>query len=268
MSPDILQIAYGESHSGFSRCYKIVTCFWYIQGLTKLLKEFIWHCSQCLQLQIRRHRLYGFLQPIESPLVPFFTLTLDFILAFRLIKQGFNVIMPVICKFSKQVAFIKGADTWSVKQWVQAFLKQFNLIDWGLPGVLITDQDPKFLSKFWAELYTRLRIKLLYSTAYHLQTDGSSKCTNQIVKIVLQFFVHALKNHSLWPKILLCIQFILNNKSFLTVDKTSNKVAYGFFARSPLDLLLNPLFPNTSQACTNEANAISFVFANQKGHYN
>lgn len=107
---DILQIAYRESHPGFSYCYKIITRSWYIQGLTKLLMEFIRHCSQCLQLQTRRHRSYGSLQPIESPVVPFFTLTLDFVLAFPLIKHGFNAIMSVTCKISKRVTLIKGAD--------------------------------------------------------------------------------------------------------------------------------------------------------------
>ena len=45
---DILQIAYGEGQPGFSRCYEIVMQSWYIRGLTKLLKEFIRHCPQCL----------------------------------------------------------------------------------------------------------------------------------------------------------------------------------------------------------------------------
>lgn len=37
MAPDILAIAYGESHPGFSCCYKIISHSWYIRGLTKLL---------------------------------------------------------------------------------------------------------------------------------------------------------------------------------------------------------------------------------------
>lgn len=65
-----------------------------------------------------------------------------------------------------------------------------------------------------------------------------------------------------------CIQSIRNNTSFLTLDKTSNKIAYNFFLRRPLNLLSDPLFPNTFQARTNMANAISFAFVNQKVHYN
>ena len=117
VAPDVLQIANKEGHPGFSHCYEIVTRFWYIQGLTRLLREFIRHCPQCLQFQTRRHCPYGSLQPIESPQVPFFTLTLDVMLALPLTKQGFNTIMSVICKFSKRVTLIEGANTWSAEHW-------------------------------------------------------------------------------------------------------------------------------------------------------
>ena len=56
--------------------------------------------------------------------------------------------MLVTCKFSKRVTLIEGADTWSAERWAHAFLNRLNLIDWGLPGELITNRDPKFLSKF------------------------------------------------------------------------------------------------------------------------
>lgn len=148
VAPDMLGIAHNEGHPGFSRCYEIVSRSWYIRGLTKLLRSFIRYCPQYLALQTRRHPPYGSLQPIESPPVPFFTLTLDFVLALPLSKEGYNTIMLVTCKFSKRVTLVEGADIWSAEQWAHAFLKRLNLIDWGLPRELITDRDPKFLSKF------------------------------------------------------------------------------------------------------------------------
>ena len=167
VAPDILAVAHEEAHPGFSRCYEIISRSWYVRGLTKLLRAFIRHCPQCLALQTRRHTPYGSLQPIESPPVPFFTLTLDFVLALPLSKDKYNAIMSVTCQFSKSVTLIEGADMWSAEQWAHAFLNRLDLIDWGLPGELITDRDPKFLSKFWTALFTKLGVKLLYSTAYH-----------------------------------------------------------------------------------------------------
>lgn len=192
VAPDIPAIVYGEGHPGFSRCYEIITCSWFIRGLTKLLCSFICYCPQCLTLQTGRHLPYRSLQPIELPLFLIFTLTLDFVLVLLLSKEGFNAIMSVICKFSKQVTLVKGADTWLAKKWAHAFLKRLDLIDQGLPRELLTDWDPKFPSKFWTKLFTKLGVKLLYNTAYHLQTNGASERINQIVEIALQFFIHGI----------------------------------------------------------------------------
>lgn len=129
ITSNILAIVYGEGHLGFSRCYKIIARFWFIRGLTKLLRSFIQHCPQCLALQTRRHPLYGLLQPIESPPVFFFTLTLDFVLALLLNKEKFNAIMSLTCKFWKQVTLIPGANMWSAEDWAYAFFKRLDLID-------------------------------------------------------------------------------------------------------------------------------------------
>lgn len=113
-----------------------------------MLREFIRHCSEYLTLQTKGHPPYGSLQLIESPPIPFYTLTLDFILTLPLASRGFNALMSVICKFSKRIILIKEINNWSGEQWAHAFLKRLDLVDWGLPGELITDRDSKFLSKF------------------------------------------------------------------------------------------------------------------------
>lgn len=42
-----------------------------------------------------------------------------------------------------------------------------------------------------------LDIKLLYNTAYYLQTNKLSKQTNQIVKIALRFCIYTIEDLSL-----------------------------------------------------------------------
>lgn len=175
--------------------------------------------------------------------------------------------MSVTCKFSKQVTLIEGADTWSAEQLAHAFFNRLNLIDWGLLGELITNCNLKFLSKFWTALFTKLGVKLLYSTAYHLQTDGSSKRINQTVEIALQFFVYAMEHLFRWPEMLPRIQSLLNNTSSTSMGKTPNGVAYGFSPRRPLDLCSTVTQLDAYVARTKATNAISFALTNQKEHY-
>ena len=102
--------------------------------------------------------------------------------------------MSVTYKLSKRVTLVEGKDIWSAKDWAYALLQRLNMIDFGLPSEPITDKDPKFFSKFWKALFTKLGVKLLYSIAYHPQTDGSSKRINQTVEIALQFFIYVLED--------------------------------------------------------------------------
>ena len=43
---------------------------------------------------------------------------------------------------------------------------------YGLSSSLISERDPVFTSKFWAELMRRLDVRLRKSTAFYPQTDG------------------------------------------------------------------------------------------------
>lgn len=170
-------------------------------------------------------------------------------------------------KFSKKVTLIEGKDTWPAKEWAYIFLTRLDLVDWGLSGELITNCDPKFFCKFWTALFEKLGVKLLYSMAYHPQTDGSSERTNQTIKIVLQFFVYTLDNSGLWPQVLLRIWAIINNTSSSSTGKTPNEVAYDFSLCRPLDLLAALSIPDTLVTCTDVAKVVSFALLNQKVIY-
>lgn len=176
--------------------------------------------------------------------------------------------MLVTYKFLKQITLIEGINMWLTQEWAQTFFKQLDIINWNLPKELITNHNPTFFSKFWATLFFKLEIKLLYNTIYHLQTDGLSKRKNQIMGIAFCFFMQALENLSYWPKVLFYIQLILNNTFSLTKKKRSNKMAYESFLYWPLDFLFFPAIFNTYKAYTNMIDIILFKLTNQKVHYN
>lgn len=48
ITSEIIAIAHDKGHPSFMRYYETVSRSWYIHGLTKLLRPFIRHCSQCL----------------------------------------------------------------------------------------------------------------------------------------------------------------------------------------------------------------------------
>ena len=86
------------------------------------------------------------MQPIYTPPIPFHTLTIDFILTLPLTPEGFDCAMSVTCKASKRNTYVPGKATWKAFEWAAALLERLELGDWGLPKVILSDRDPKFLS--------------------------------------------------------------------------------------------------------------------------
>ena len=83
-----------------------------------------------------------------------------------------------------------------------ALLLRLDLIGWGLPSAIISDQDVRFVGGLWKAILEYLRVNLFYSTAYHPQTDGASEATNQQAEIALQYYLVTLRNINEWPTVL------------------------------------------------------------------
>ena len=260
---EVLTIAHGSGHPGFSRCHQIVSSSWYIHGLNKQLREFIRHCPECLVLQTRRHAPYGNLQPISTVPVPFHTLTLDFILALPVSVSGMDSIMSATCKYTKGIQLIPGKSTWSAAEWGKALLNRLDIVGWGLPKATITDRDRKFLSEMWRAIFELLKVSLLYSTAYHPQTDGSSERTNQTAEIALRYFVHGLEKPNMWPETIPRIQGFLNSSG----SPSANEIAFGFTPNRPLDLLSNNQKIDHFLARISAKEAIDLAQVSNKFHY-
>lgn len=266
---DILDVAHtSEGHMGFARCYERVSGSWYIRGLTRYLRDYLKHCPECLVYQTRRHAPYGSMQPIYNPPIPFHTLTIDFILALPLTPQGLDSAMSVTCKFSKRVTLVPGKTTFTAAQWATPLIERLELGDWGMPKAILSDRDPKFLSELWTALFEQLKVKLLYSTAYHPQTDGQSERTNQTVEIMLRFFVAGLGSPEQWPSTLSRLQSIMNS-SVSSTGKSANEVIYGFKPNQPLDLVAASSMPELSPpiARISAADALAFASMMAKHYY-
>ncbi|MBW0582865.1 hypothetical protein O181_122580 [Austropuccinia psidii MF-1] len=86
-------------------------------------------------------------------------------------KENYNACLIIVDRFSNSMRCLPchKEDT----AMYAALLFWNNIISTcGVPKIIISDRDPKFTSEFWTNLYEKLGIKLLFSTAYHPQTDG------------------------------------------------------------------------------------------------
>ena len=102
----------------------------------------------------------------------------------------------------------------------------------GVPVNIISDRDPRFTSKFWVAFQEALGTKLLYSTAYHPQTDGQSERTIQTLKDMLRSSV--LQFGDSWHDRLDLMEFAYNNSFHLGIGMSPFEALYGRACRTPL----------------------------------
>ena len=103
-----------NSHTDFSRTYKVITTNFYFRKLSNRLHRYISHCHECNLNQIKRHALYDSLNFIIDSSISFHIVNFDFILTLSNC-QDMNTIMSIICKFFKKVTILSNKNIFSVE---------------------------------------------------------------------------------------------------------------------------------------------------------
>jgi hypothetical protein len=93
-----------------------------------------------------------------------------------------------------------------------------------MPLLIVSDQDSRITSKFWAEICSLEIIKQRLLTAFHLQTDGQSEALNQIVKSYLR--AYCADEPTAWVNLLPLAQFAYNNSMNATTNTTPNNLFF------------------------------------------
>ncbi len=119
-----------QEHSDFEITFEIISRFWYIRDLIKALRSYIKNCSQCLQIQIRRHKSWENLQSIHLFSISFHTITMNFVLNLSKIKEEMNCVLSITNKFTKRIMLISEKTTHTAKNWAVNLLKQSQRRDW------------------------------------------------------------------------------------------------------------------------------------------
>ena len=215
-------------HAGRHRAYHDICSSYYIRNLSRRLQNYIDRCIPCQLNQTKRHKPYGKLQPIQTPPIPFHTLSFDLIVGlpeFEVNGIKYDALMTVTDHFTKAVELIPGRSDWTSEQWAEAMYPMFRR--WGIPRATISDRDPKWLSTFFQAIFRRQGTVMLLTTAYHPQSDGQSERTNQTVEIAIRYHI-AQSRQKNWVEILPDIAARLNNSINASTGKTLNKLIYSF----------------------------------------
>jgi hypothetical protein len=95
----------------------------------------------------------------------------------------------------------------------------------GMPKEIVFDRDTKFTSNFWKPLMVGTETKLLFSIAYHPQTNGQMERVNQILEDML--IMHVMHQPKKWEDFLPLVEFAYNNGYQESLKMIPFEVLYG-----------------------------------------
>ena len=223
--------AYG--HPGISRKKDLVAKYYWWPQLAQDAQEYVKGCTECQWNKVNTHPQKAPLSPI-TPLteaLPFQTIAMDFIVKL-LESAGFNSILTIMdhdC--TKMLIMIPCRETITAEGVVELFLQQI-FPQFGLPSKIISDRDPRFISKFMKELCRLMGITQNVSTAYHPRTDGQSERSNQWLEQYLQFWVDHQQTN--WHHYLPLAEFTHNSQKNESTGQSPFKVLMGYSPRAEI----------------------------------
>jgi transposase InsO family protein len=112
-------------------------------------------------------------------------IAMDFIVGLLRIQSRYDSIWVIMERLTKVAHFILVKTTYSGPQLVELYMSRIVCLH-GVPKKIVSDRGTQFISGFWERLHETLDTQLRFSSAYHLQTDGSTKRVNQILEDMLR----------------------------------------------------------------------------------
>ncbi|GAB2282065.1 hypothetical protein Dimus_039513 [Dionaea muscipula] len=146
--------------------------------------------NRCLVCQVNKgsKKKAGLYTPLPIPHLPWRNISIDFVLELPRTLRHNDSILVVVDRFSKMAHFLPCQKTFDAAKVATLFLQVVVRL-LGVPATIVSDRDVKFMSYFWKTLWEKLGTKLLFSSAFHPQTDGQTEVTNRSLGNLLHCLV-------------------------------------------------------------------------------
>jgi hypothetical protein len=220
-----------HGHPGINRTTQIVEHNYWWPQLRQEVKDYVQGCTDCQRHKVNNRPTKAPLRPIypKPEAMPFETIALDFITKLPE-SQGYDSILTVTdhdC--TKAAIFIPCREEINAEGTAALYI-QHVFAHFGLPRKVISDRDPRFVSKFMQEVCRITGIEQNPSTAYHPRTDGQSEHSNQWVETAICFISDHHQTN--WAPYLPIAQFAHNNWPSKTTRKSPFFLLMGYHPRA------------------------------------
>nr|KYP56886.1 Transposon Ty3-G Gag-Pol polyprotein [Cajanus cajan] len=202
-----------------------------LSELKKEVVEYVASCIVCQKAKVEHKKPGGLLQMMEVPKWKWDSITMDFFVGLPRSGKNCDSIWVIVDRLTKCAHFLPVNIKWSLEKLTQLYIKEIFRLH-GVPSSIISDRDPRFISRFWRSLHQTLGTKLRLSSAYHPQTDGQFERTIQSLEDLLRACI--LDHLGSWEEMLPLVDFTYNNSFHASIGMTPFEALYRRKCRTPL----------------------------------
>lgn len=215
----------------------------------KDLHEFCKTCEACNHTKGSTQKPMGKWHPLPIPVKPWHSIGMDFIGPFPE-SQGSNYLWVIICRMTSMVHLIPVHTKNTANDLTWIYCREIVWLH-GLPSLIISDRDSKFMSRWWRELHRMLGTKLLMSTSFHPQTDRQTECTNwNIGQIFWTVVRHGQKD---WVNHVDMTEFAINASISETTKYAPFELNGGYMPSMIKELCMDKVIPKKIKAFADQA---------------
>lgn len=221
-------------HVGFERMKNNIQRFYQWPTMNADIKKFIQDCKICEKTKTNRHTRSP-MQITSTGEKLFDHVFIDFIGPINPPStDGHVYIFTAICDLTKYIVAVPTYDCTAItaaKTLVENVVLKFNV-----PQKLTSDNGTAFTSELFKEMAKLLKIKNIYTNAYHPQANMVERYHRTLNAFMRAF---TQKNPDTWHTILNFATFTYNNTVNTTTGFSPNELAFGHMIEIPTNITNN-----------------------------
>ncbi|XP_057520884.1 uncharacterized protein LOC130801134 [Amaranthus tricolor] len=214
-------------HFGIQKTLNMLAKHFYWPRMLGIVGKHVLKHETCLKAKVTFHK--GEYLRLPIPHRPWEHVSMDSMMALPKTRKGKDSIMVVVDRFSKMAHFVSCTKVNDAQGIARLYFSEIVRLH-GIPKTIVSDRDST---------------KLLFSTAYHPQTDDQTEVTNRTLGTLLRVLVS--KNLRDWDMKLCHAEFAYNSSPSHATKHSPFECVYG----------TNPLLPVSmiDLPCSDEINA-------------
>nr|GEV81478.1 putative reverse transcriptase domain, ribonuclease H-like domain, aspartic peptidase domain protein [Tanacetum cinerariifolium] len=150
--------------------YDLRDLYWW-PGIKKDIAKYVSMCLTFSKIKIEHQKPSGQLQQPEIPKWKWENITIDLVTRLPRSSSGYDAIWIIVDRLTKSAYFLLICKDFKMERLARIYINEI-VKRHGVPMLIISNHDGRFMSHFWRALQKALGTRLDMSTAYHPQTDG------------------------------------------------------------------------------------------------